>query len=81
MKKLKGLVILCLTVIGASAHARDYASPTDVQRSLIVTLSPPFGDRYVYVSPPGPHQLSSPYHTLCGLTLETQCSQESSFGP
>ncbi len=63
---------------GGYSQGYVYASP----RTLIVPAQPaPFGDRYAFFSPPGPHQLSSPYHTLCGLDIETECSTQTSYGP
>ena len=74
-------VILSVLGFGSGAQARvrkAHAPP----RPLVVYFQPyPFGDRYAYYSLPGPYQLASPYHTLCGFSLVTNCRQESSYGP
>ena len=83
MRTAAAIVILGVVGLSPAAQARrhvprrPYAPPP-----LVVRIVPaPFGDRYAYFSPPGPYQLSSPFHTLCGLTLATECSQETSYGP
>ncbi len=84
MKILTSLAILGVLGFGAAAQARahDPEAAYAASRPLVVYAIPPFyGDPYVQILPPGPYQLSSPYHTLCGLTLVTDCAQESSYGP
>ena len=83
MRIAVALVILGVFGLSSAAEARRHASRRlYVAPPLVVGIVPaPYGDRYAYFSPPGPFQLSSPFHTLCGLTLATQCSLESSFGP
>ncbi len=84
MKILVGLTILGLVGFGSDVQARTHrhrpvhAAPAPL---VVNVVPPPFGDRYAFFSPPGPYQLSSPYHTLCGFTLVTDCSQETSYGP
>ncbi len=67
-----------------------FASPIERQAQDLTVHALRHGDdviprlydaRGIYFSPPGRYQLSSPYHTLCGLTLTTDCAKESSFGP
>ena len=84
MRILTSIAVLGVLTCGADAQARPHrhhpahATP----RPLVVTVIPyPFGDRYAYFSPPGPYQLVAPYHTLCGFSLATECSQEASYGP
>ena len=81
MRILAAIAILSVLGTGAQArlHGTDPYRPPP--RPLVVSVAPPFDDPYATFIPLGPHQLGSPYHTLCGFTLVTSCSQESSYGP
>ena len=83
MRIVAAVVILGVFGLSSAAQARRHAPRRSyVPPPLVVGIVPaPFGDRYAYFSPPGPYQLSSPFHTLCGFTLDTECSQETSYGP
>ena len=82
MRLSASIAILGMMTLGSTAQAHTHHRPIHrSQRPLVVNVVPPFGDRYAYFSPPGPYQLSAPYHTLCGFALNTLCSRESSYGP
>ncbi len=89
MKILTAIAILGILGSASDAQARTRHHPAHASPRPLVVYAvpppyvgpPPFGDRYAYFSPPGPYQLASPYHTLCGFTIVTNCSQESSYGP
>ena len=83
MKILTAIAILGVLSFGSHAQARTHRHAIrPLPRPLVVYVAPPpFGDRYAFFSPSGPTQLSAPFHTLCGFSLATECSQESSYGP